>query len=125
MKPVILKPVIWIASSKKDINSFSNDVKETFGEALMYAQCGEKHPKTKILRHQGSGSILEVVEDSVGGTYRLIYTVKFEEAVIVLHVFQKKSNTKIKTSQQDKDLIHSRLQLAKQVYENWLQNGKR
>jgi phage-related protein len=78
---------LCIAFSKKDINSFSKDVKETSGEALMYAQCGEKHPKTKILRHQGGGSILEVVEDSVGGTYRLIYTVKFEEAVVRSLVF--------------------------------------
>jgi phage-related protein len=49
-----VKPVLWVASSKDDLRKFSKKVRETFGEALMYAQCGEKHHKTKILKHQGS-----------------------------------------------------------------------
>lgn len=117
-----MKSVIWIASSKKDLKTFSKKVKETFGEALMFAQCGERHHKTKVLKHQGSSGVLEVIEDDIGGTYRLVYTVRFPEAVVVLHAFQKKSNTKIKTSQQDKDLINSRLQQAQQIYENWLKS---
>jgi phage-related protein len=115
-----LKPVIWVSSSKKDLRKFPKKVKETFGEAIMYAQCGEKHSKAKIYKHQGSGSILEVVEDGIGGTFRAVYTVKFEKAVVILHAFQKKSKTGKETSKQDKDLIDSRMQMAKQIYENWL-----
>lgn len=36
-------------------------------------------------------AVLEVVEADAGGTYRAVYTVKFAEAVFVLHCFQKKS----------------------------------
>lgn len=115
-----MKPVLWVASSKDDLRKFSKKVRETFGEALMYAQCGEKHHKTKILKHQGSGGVLEAVEDDSKGTFRLVYTVKFAEAIVVLHAFQKKSTTGIKTSKQDKELIESRLTLATQVYKHWL-----
>ena len=41
-----------------------------------------------VLKGFGSAGVLEVVEDDVGGTYRAVYTVKFEEAVSdVLHVY--------------------------------------
>lgn len=119
-----LKPTIWVSSSKKDLRKFPKKVKETFGEAIMYAQCGEKHPKAKIYKHQGSGGILEVVEDDTAGTFRTLYTVKFEKAVIILHAFQKKSKKGIETTKQDKDLISSRMQLAKQIYEEWLEHEK-
>lgn len=115
-----MKPVLWIASSKDDLKKFSKKIRVTFGEALMYAQCGERHHKTKILRHQGSGGILEVVEDDSKGTFRLVYTVKFAKAIVVLHTFQKKSTTGIKTSHQDKELIESRLTQAIQIYKHWL-----
>lgn len=82
----------------------------------------KKHPKTKIYRHQGNGSIFEVVEDDTRRTFRTVYTVKFEKAIVILHAFQKKSKTGIETSKQDKDLINSRMQLAKQIYEKWLNN---
>jgi phage-related protein len=95
-------------------------VKTTFGEALMYAQCGEKHHKTKPLKHFGSSGVLEVLEDTVEGTFRLVYTVRFTEAVVVLHVFQKKSKTGIETSKQNKELINARIKLAEQVYKEWL-----
>lgn len=119
-----VKSTIWIASSKKDLKKFPKKIRETFGEAIMYAQCGEKHPKAKIYKHQGSGSILEVVENDTSGTFRAIYTVKFEKAIVILHAFQKKSKTGIETTKQDKDLIDSRMQAAKQIYKEWLKNEK-
>jgi len=56
--------------------------------------------------------VLEVVEDDSGGTYRAVYTVKFEEAVFVLHCFQKKSKRGIATPKQDLDIIRARLKEA-------------
>ncbi len=56
--------------------------------------------------------MLEVVEDDSGGTYRAVYTVKFEEAVFVLHCFQKKSKRGIATPKQDLDIIRARLKEA-------------
>ncbi len=54
----------------------------------------------------------EVVEDDAGGTYRAVYTVKFGEAVFVLHCFQKKSKRGIATPKKDMDIIRARLKVA-------------
>lgn len=54
------------------------------------------------------------VEDDDGNTYRAVYTVRFSNAVYVLHCFQKKSHKGIATPKQDLDLVHDRLKLAQQ-----------
>ena len=46
--------------------------------------------------------------------------VEFEEVVYVLHAFQKKSKTGIKTPKQDINLIEARLNWAQQKYKEWL-----
>jgi len=56
--------------------------------------------------------VLEVVEDDGDGTYRAVYTVRFREAVFVLHVFQKKSKRGIATPQADMEVIRQRLKVA-------------
>ncbi|WP_434527170.1 type II toxin-antitoxin system RelE/ParE family toxin [Photorhabdus asymbiotica] len=48
----------------------------------------------------------------MGGTYRAVYTVKFDEAVFVLHAFQKKSKHGIATPKEDMDIIRNRLKVA-------------
>ena len=89
-----------------------NDVVDIFGFALHLAQVGKKHEQTKPLKGFGGASVLEVVEDHMGDTYRAVYTVKIAEAVYVLHCFQKKSKQGIETPKQDIDLIRERLKAA-------------
>lgn len=60
----------------------------------------------------GSAGVLEVVEYDRSGTYRAVYTVKFEEAVFVLHCFQKKSKRGIATPKEDIAIIRARLKVA-------------
>ena len=69
------------------------------------AQSGKKHDQAKPLKGFGGASVLEVVEDHMGDTYRAVYTVKIAERVYVLHCFQKKSTKGIETPKQDMDLI--------------------
>ena len=57
------------------------DVRKFFGHALDFAQRGGQHGAAKVLKGFGGTGVLEVVEDDAGGTYRAVYTVKFEEAV--------------------------------------------
>jgi phage-related protein len=71
-----------------------------------------KYDAAKVLEGFGGAEVLEVVEDDVGGTYRTVYTVKFAEAVFVLHCFQKKSKCGIATPREDMDIIHARLKIA-------------
>jgi phage-related protein len=87
-------------------------VRKFFGHALDFAQRGEQHGAAKVLKGFGGAGVLEVVEDDAGGTYRAVYTVKFEEAVFVLHAFHKKSKSGIATPKEDMDIIRNRLRVA-------------
>lgn len=89
-----------------------SEVVDVFGYALHLAQYGGKHSQAKPLKGFGSAGVLEVVEDDDGSTYRAVYTVRFSNAVYVLHCFQKKSHKGIETAKQDMDLIRDRLKLA-------------
>jgi len=88
------------------------DVRRLFGYALSLAQAGDQHDAAKVLKGFGSAGVLEIVEDDAGGTYRAVYTVRFEEAVFVLHCFQKKSKRGIATPKKDMDIIRARLKVA-------------
>jgi phage-related protein len=88
------------------------DIRLLFGFALSLAPAGDKHDAAKVLRGFGGAGVLEVVEDDTGGTYRAVYTVKFAEAVFVLHCFQKKSKRGIATPKEDMDIINARLKIA-------------
>ena len=81
---------------------------------------GDKHPSAKPLKGFKSAGVLEVIENHAGNTYRAVYTVRFVKAVYVLHVFQKKSKSGIKTPRREIDLIQTRLKTAKTDYERWL-----
>jgi phage-related protein len=106
------KPLIWIGSSKKDLMVLPVGVRKFFGHALNFAQNGEQHDACKVLKGFGSAGVLEVVEDDAGGTYRAVYTIKFKEAVFVLHCFQKKSKSGIATPKRDMEIIQTRLKIA-------------
>jgi phage-related protein len=93
-------------------------VQDSFGYALHRAQEGTRHPSAKPLRGFGGASVLEVVEDYEGNTFRAVYTVKFALAVYVLHVFQKKSKKGIATPAPDLNLIKTRLRTAADDYAN-------
>src|SRR5438874_13094227 len=110
------KPLFWVASSKNDLLTFPELVKDEISHALGVAQFGGKHPKAKPWKGEGSG-VLEIVEDHRSDTYRAVYTVRFESAVYVLHAFQKKSPSGIKTARKDVELIGRRLSEARMDYE--------
>ena len=107
-----MKRLLWVGSANKDLKAMPDDVQDTFGYALHQAQVGKRHEQAKPLKGFGSAGVLEVVENSGGGTFRAVYTVKFGDAVYVLHCFQKKSMHGIATPKPDMDLIRERLKAA-------------
>ena len=112
------KPARFIGSSREDLRRFPDDVRTEFGYAIFAAQEGGKAPKAKPLKRIVPGAgVLEIVEDFDGNTYRVVYTVKFADAVYVLHAFQKKSKHGIKTPKHEIDLIRARFAEAKAHYE--------
>jgi len=117
------KPLEWIASSYKDLMALPRKVRRRFGYALSLAQMGDQDDAAKVLKGFGGAGVLEVVEDDTGGTYRAVYTVKFAEAVFVLHCFQKKSKRGIATPKADMDVIRARLKVAEALAQE-LRNEK-
>lgn len=109
----VTKDLIWVGSSKKDLLKMPGEVIDVVGYALHLAQTGRRHAQAKVLKGQGSAGLLEVVEDDDGSTYRAVYTVQFQDAVYVLHCFQKKSTQGISTPKRDLDLIQRRLTAAR------------
>lgn len=97
--------------------AFPDPVKGDMGYALGVAQLGGKHPQAKPWKGEGSG-VFEVVERYDGDAYRAIYTVRFEGVVYVLHAFQKKSPSGIRTAQSDVELVRDRLKRARADYES-------
>lgn len=117
------KLLVWIGSSKKDLMALPMDVRKFFGHALDFAQRGNRHEAAKVMKGFGGAGVLEVVEDDSGGTYRAVYTVKFENAVFVLHCFQKKSKQGIATPKEDINIIRARLKVAELLAKE-LRDGK-
>ena len=117
------KPLEWIASAKKDLLALPVKVRKFFGHALDFAQRGDQHDAAKPLKGFDGAGVIEVVENDAGGTYRAVYTVKFEDAVFVLHCFQKKSTRGIATPKTDMNIIRARLKVAEALAKE-LRNGK-
>lgn len=111
------RPVLWVASAKRDLLEMPSDVIDDFG--LYQAQIGEYPDIGKTLSGFGSANVIELVQDHKGDTFRAVYTVRFSEVVVVLHAFQKKSKKGSATPKQDIDLICSRLKLAEELYKLW------
>ena len=86
------------------------------GYALGLVQMGGLPPDAKPWKGEGPG-VFEIVDDQPGGTFRAAYTVRFQKAVYVLHCFQKKSPSGIRTAKTDIDLIGERLKMARADYE--------
>jgi len=108
--------LIWIGSSKRALLRFPPAVVRDIGADLSVAQYGGTALSAKVWKGHGAG-VLEIVEDFDRATYRAVYTVRFTRAIYVLHCFQKKSPSGVRTAKQDIDLIDKRLLDARADYE--------
>lgn len=112
----MVRPVRWVGNSRRNLRVLPKRVRQKIGFALYFAQHGQKHKAAKPLKGFGGAGVLEVAEDVDRGTYRAVYTVRFADAVYVLHVFQKKAKHDITTPTRDLELIRTRLQEAARVH---------
>jgi phage-related protein len=111
-----VKPVRWIGTSLRDLRSSPREVRVDIGHALLAAQEGKTDPAAKPLKGFGGASVLEIVVSHHGNAWRAVYTVRFLDAIHVLHVFQKKSTNGIATPPRVIDLIKQRLADAERDY---------
>lgn len=116
------KPIEWLGDSLDTLKKFPTKVCKAMGFALQFAQNGEKAPSSKPLKGITTGAgVLEIIEDFDGDTYRAVYTVKFEGIIYVLHTFQKKSKSGIKTPPKDIEIIKQRFMLAEKEHKALMQ----
>ncbi len=113
-----LREVIWVRDSKVKLKEFPQSVQKDIGDALFIAQAGNMSPEAKPLKGVGSG-VFEIRGDYRTNTYRTVYAVKIGERVYVLHCFQKKSRSGIKTPKKEIDLIKRRLKMAQEQEKNY------
>jgi len=59
---------------------------------------------------------LEIVARHHGDTWRAVYTVRYAEAVYVLHAFQKKSKRGLATPKKEMERIRQRLSEAERLH---------
>ncbi len=98
-----MKPLNFIGSSLDDLRNFPEEARKAAGFEL-YAVQRELEPRDwKPMPSIGRG--VKEIRIHVLGEWRIIYVAKFEDAVYVLHSFQKKTQ---KTSQHDIEIARRR-----------------
>ncbi len=100
----IKKPIQWVGSSLDDVKAFPVSSRRKIGFQLDRVQRGLEPEDWKPFNQIGAG-VKEIRIRDPDGIYRVIYVAKFEEAVYVLHAFQKKTQT---TAEQDKAIANLR-----------------
>ena len=100
----MLKALFWLGSSRSDIRNFPADAKRRVGYELFLVQSGLEPSDWKPMSSVGSG--VQEIRVSTGREHRVFYIAKFEEAVYVLHAFEKKNR---KTPKGDLELARLRL----------------
>jgi phage-related protein len=103
------KPLEWIGAVKKDLMDFPDDARRQAGFELRSIQQGDLPSDFKPMPTVGKG--VEEIRIRTDDAYRIFYVARFEEAVYVLHTFQKKTQ---KTSRGD-------IELGQQRYKQMLQ----
>jgi phage-related protein len=111
----VRRPLFWEGSAKRDFKKFPTAVQKDMGVALFIVQLGGTPPAAKPWKGLGPG-VYELIEDHRGDTYRAAYTVRIADRVHVLHAFQKKSKSGIKTPKVDVELIKRRLKTVLERY---------
>ena len=110
------RTVTWLGSSREDLKRFPQQVRRDLGKALYAAQHGETDPAAQPLKGFGGASVMEIIEGHDTNTYRAVYTARFDEAIYLLHAFQKKSKRGIATPKTEIDLIRRRLAEAQRLH---------
>ena len=101
-----MKPIVWLGDSLVRVRDFPADAKRELGYQLERVQNEREPADWKPMSSVGVG--VNEIRARIGGAFRVIYVAKFQEAVYVLHAFQKKSS---KTARRDVELARDRFRV--------------
>ena len=108
------RPISWIKVAQKDFETFPDEARLRVLHALTIAAEGGKADIAKPFKGFGSG-VFEVAFAYRGNAYRVIYTVQLGADIWVVHAFQKKSKTGIKTPREDIEVVRVRLRRLREM----------
>lgn len=108
------RPISWLKAAKKEFEQFPADAQEICLAALTIAAEGGKADIAKPMKGMGSG-VFEIALRFRGNAFRVMYAVQIGDDLWVVHAFQKKSKTGIKTPKQEIDLVQDRLKRLKEL----------
>ena len=108
------RPISWIKAARRDFEEFPEDVQSNMLSALTIAAEGSKSDKAKPFKGV-DGGVFEIALRHRGDAFRVIHAVKIGADIWVIHAFQKKSKTGIKTPQIEVDLVRDRLKRLKEA----------
>lgn len=108
------RPISWIKAARKAFEEFPKDAQDDVLNALTIAADGAFPANVKPMKGLGNG-VYEVALRHRTDAYRTVYTLQFEGAFWVVHAFQKKSRSGIKTPKQEIDLILERIKRLKEM----------
>jgi phage-related protein len=113
-KSSVLRPVVWLGNSKKQLRDFPKGAQKLLGDELQLIQFGGMPKDAKPFKGVGSG-VLEIALRYASDAYRVVLAVQIGKRVFVLHAFQKKSKRGIETPKRDVDLIKKRYTEAQEL----------
>lgn len=107
------RTISWVKPVLKSFRTFPEGAQRQITRALEIAAHGETAGIAKPMQGLGSG-VFEVALVYRSNAYRVVYTLRLDEDIWVVHAFQKKSTTGIKTPKQEIDLIRERIKRLKE-----------
>ena len=106
--------ISWVRAARRDFEDFPKDVQRDMLDALTVAAEGGKSEKAKPFKGV-DGGVFEIAMRYRSDAFRALYAVKIDVDIWVIHAFQKKSKSGIKTPQMEVDLIRDRLKRLKEA----------
>jgi phage-related protein len=114
LKPPVLRPLVWLGNSKKNLRDFPDGAQKLLGDELQLIQFGGMPKDAKPFKGVGSG-VLEIALRYASDAYRVVLAVQIGRRIYVLHAFQKKSKKGIETPKRDVELIRKRYAEAQEL----------
>lgn len=114
LEPPVLRPVVWLGDSKKNLRDFPDGAQKFLGDELQLIQFGGMPKDAKPFKGVGSG-VLELALRYASDAYRVVLALQIGRRIYVLHAFQKKSKRGVETPKRDVELIRRRYAEAKEL----------
>jgi phage-related protein len=114
LQPSVLRRVVWLGDSKKNLWGFPDGAQKLLGDELQLIQFGGMPKDAKPFKGIGSG-LVEIALRYASDAYRVVLALQIGSRIYVLHAFQKKSKKGIAISKRDVDLIGKRYNEAQEL----------